>query len=107
MKNRKKRNAQRVVTREMVEESAKRHNYWLAFEKLCEKIGETKNFFRLVRRRDPAATLGEIADFKRKITRLLAFNYDVHRRPDPCLNKKLYGEEPLNYPPEWKEAQNA
>ena len=48
MKNRKKRNAQRVVTREMVEESARRHNYWIAFEKLCEKIGETKNFFRLV-----------------------------------------------------------
>ena len=49
---RKNKNAQRIVTREMVEESARRHNYWLAFEKLCERLGETKNFFRLVRRRD-------------------------------------------------------
>ena len=36
------------------------------------------------------------------MTRLLAFNYDVHRRPDPCLNKRLYGDEPLIYPPEWR-----
>jgi hypothetical protein len=61
-------------------------------------------FFRLIRRRDPDATIGEIAEFKRKMTRLLAFNYDVHRCPDPCTNKKLYGDETLKYPPEWREA---
>lgn len=99
---RKNRNAQKAVTREMIEEGLRRRNYWLAFEKLCERLGETKNFFRLVRRRDPEATLGEIYEFKRKITRLLAFNYDVHRRPDPVLNKRLYGDEPLIYPPEWR-----
>lgn len=101
MKNRKRIN-DRPLTREMVEEGIRRRNYWLAFEKLCERLGETKNYFRLVRRRDPAATLGEIAEFKRKMTRLLAFNYDVHRRPDPVHNKKLYGTEPLRYPPEWR-----
>lgn len=104
MPKRKSRNANRIVTREMVEESIRRRNYWLAFEKLCERLGETKNFFRLVRRRDPMATLGEIHEFKRKMTRLLAFNYDVHRRPDPVYNKKLYGNEPLRYPPEWRQA---
>ena len=103
MKNRKRIN-DRPLTREMVEEGIRRRNYWLAFEKLCERLGETKNYFRLVRRRDPAATLGEIAEFKRKTTRLLAFNYDVHRRPDPVHNKKLYGTEPLRYPPEWRKA---
>ena len=104
MKSRKSRFANRIVTRVMVEESIRQHNYWLAFEKLCERLGETKNFFRLVRRRDPAATLGEIYEFKRKMTRLLAFNYDVHKRPDPVHNKRLYGNEPLNYPPEWRKA---
>ena len=102
MKKRKSRFADRVVTPEMVREASLRHNYWLAFEKLCEKLGRTRVFFRLVRRRDPDATLGEIYEFKRKMTRLLAFNYDVHRRPDPCLNKRLYGDEPLIYPPEWR-----
>ncbi len=103
MKKRKSRFADRVVTPEMVREASARHNYWLAFEKLCEKLGRTRDFFRLVRRRDPEATLGEIYEFKRKMTRLLAFNYDVHRRPDPCLNKRLYGDEPLVYPPEWSD----
>lgn len=100
---RKSRIADKVVTKEMVMEAAARRNFWLAFEKLCEKIGRTRDYFRLIRRRDPDATLGEIAEFRRKMTRLLAFNYDVHRRPDPCFNKRLYGTEPLVYPPEWRE----
>lgn len=94
----------RTVTPEMMQKAIKRHNFWLAFEKLCEKLGETRNFFRLIRRRDTEATIGEIAEFKRKITRLLAYNYDVHRCPEPCTNKKLYGDESLKYPPEWREA---
>lgn len=103
MRKRKSRFANIVVTPQMVEESIRKHNFWLAFEKLCEKVGKTKQFFRLIRRRDPDATLGEIAEFRRKMTRLLAFNYDVHKCPAPCLNKKLYGDEPLTYPPEWSE----
>ena len=98
MKNRK---AQTSITPQMAEEAVKRSNYWLAFEKLCERIGMTSEFFRFVRRRDPDATIGEISEFKRKITRLLAFNYDVHRRPNPRTNMKLFGQEPLKYPPEW------
>jgi hypothetical protein len=104
MKKRKDIWKNRTVTPEMVQKAVKRHNFWLAFEKLCDRLGETKNFFRLIRRRDPDATIGEIAEFKRKMTRLLAFNYDVHRCPEPCTNKKLYGTEPLKYPPEWREA---
>ena len=93
----------RTLTPEDMERMTRRSNFYLAFEKLCEKVGKTKQFFRLIRRRDPDATLGEIAEFRRKMTRLLAFNYDVHKCPAPCLNKKLYGDEPLTYPPEWSE----
>lgn len=101
MKNRKAPNT--AITPQMAEEAVRRRNYWTAFEKLCERLGKKSDFFRLVRRRDPDATLREIYEFKRKMTRLLAFNYDVHRRPNPCTNKRLFGQEPLNYPPEWSE----
>lgn len=101
MKNRKA--TKTAITPQMAEEAVKRRNYWIAFEKLCERLGKKAEFFRFVRRRDQDATLGEINEFKRKMTRLLAFNYDVHRRPNPCANKKLFGTEPLNYPPEWRE----
>ena len=80
----------------------KKRNFWLAFEKLCERLGRSKDYVRLMRRRDPDATIGEISEFRRKMTRLLALNYDVHRCPDPCINKRIYGDEPLNYPPEWR-----
>ena len=35
MRKRKSKLANRVVTPQMVEESIKRRNFWLAFEKLC------------------------------------------------------------------------
>lgn len=101
MKKRKNKNANRVMTSEMVMEACKRHNFWLAFEKLCNKIGKTKEFFWYVRNRDGSATKETKRAFISKMTRLLAFNYDVHRRPDPVFNKKLFGDEPLVYPPEW------
>ena len=104
MKKRKNSWDNRTVTPEMVAKAAKRRNFDLALEKLCNRLGETRNFFRLIRRRDQDATLGEIAEFRRKMVRLLAFNYDVHRCPDPVHNKKLYGNEPLKYPPEWIKA---
>lgn len=92
------------ITPEMAARNIKRHNFWLAFEKLCARLDLTKDFFRLIRRRDPDATIGEISEFKRKYTRLLAYNYDVHRCPNPATNRKLFGNEPLNYPPEWRQA---
>lgn len=104
MKKRKSIWDRKVITPAMVEQATKRRNFDLALEKLCDRMGETRNFFRLIRRRDPDATLGEIAEFRRKMVRLLAFNYDVHRCPDPVHNKKLYGTEPLRYPPEWSKA---
>lgn len=104
MARRKPERNRRPLTREMIEAGLKRQNFWKAFQKLCERIGKTRDYFRLIRRRDPDATIGEITEFRRKMTRLLAFNYDVHRCPEPCTNKKLYGDEPLNYPPEWRNA---
>lgn len=104
MRRNKSRNAFIQVNPEAV---IKKRNFWLAFEKLCERLGRSKDYFRLIRRRDPDATIGEISEFRRKMTRLLAFNYDVHRCPDPCTNKRLYSDEPLNYPPEWREAKTA
>ncbi|MBR6450506.1 MAG: hypothetical protein IKS96_11300 [Fibrobacter sp.] len=92
------------ITPDMAARAVRRSNFWKAFEKLCERLGRRNDFFRLIRRRDADATIGEITEFRRKMTRLLAFNYDVHRCPDPCCNKKLFGTEPLRYPPEWRQA---
>lgn len=103
MRKRKSRFANIVVTPQMVEESIRRHNFWRAFEKLCERLGKTKEFFWYARGRDNSHP-EEKKKFLNKMTRLLAFNYDVHRRPDPIFNKKLYGDEPLTYPPDWSEA---
>lgn len=107
MKKRKSKFANVVVTLKMVEKKTKQHNFWLAFEKLCGRLGKTKEFFWYVRNRDVNATKETKRAFIDKITRLLAFNYDVHRSPDPVLNKRLYGDEPLIYPPEWKEEKPA
>ena len=107
-----KKNNKPAPTKEQMEEHLKRLNFGKALEMLCTKMGKSKEFFRLIRRRDPDATLGEISEFRRKMVRLLAFNYDVHRRPDPALNKRLMpadrpDAEPIIYPPEWKEAKTA
>lgn len=103
MRNRSRVKNRQPLTAEMIEKHLRRENFWKAFQKLCERLGKTKEYFRLIRRRDPDATIGEISEFRRKVTRLLAFNYNVHRCPDPCSNKKLYGDEPLTYPPDWRE----
>ena len=98
-----------ALTKEQMDEHLRRLNFKKALEMLCEKMGKSKEFFRLIRRRDPMATIGEISEFRRKMVRLLAFNYDVHRRPDPILNKRLMpadrpGAETIIYPPEWRDA---
>ena len=46
---------------------------------LCTKVGKAKEFHWYIRRRDPDATIGQITEFRRKMVRLLSFNYDVHR----------------------------
>lgn len=103
MRNRSRVKNRQPLTAEMIEKHLRRENFWKAFQKLCEKLGKSKEYFCLIRRRDPDATIGEISEFRRKVTRLLAFNYNVHRCPDPCTNMRLYGDEPLTYPPEWRE----
>lgn len=105
---RKPRKQQRPLTTEQAEEAVKRHNFWRALEMLCTKVGKAKEFHWYIRRRDPDATIGQITEFRRKMVRLLSFNYDVHRRPNPNFSKKLLpsgtpGAEPLSYPPEWRE----
>ena len=86
---RKPKRRQRPLTAEQAEEAVKRHNFWRALEMLCTKVGKAKEFRWYIRRRDPDATIGQISDFKRKMVRLLSFNYDVHRRPNPNFSKKL------------------
>ena len=88
----------------------KRHNFYLALEMLCAKIGKTKEFFWYIRRRNPDATISQIAEFRKKMVRLLAFNYDVHRCPNPVFCARLKpatneSYEPLRYPPEWKKEE--
>jgi len=86
----------------------KRNNFYLALEMLCAKVGKTREYFWYIRRRNPDATISQINEFRKKMTRLLAFNYDVHRCPNPIFCARLKpadnaSAEPLRYPPEWKE----
>lgn len=92
------------------EEIVRRQNFKLALEMICAKTGKTKEYWWYIRRRNPDATISQIADFKKKMVRLLAFNYDVHRCPNPIFNARLkpsgkQGAEELRYPPEWKKEE--
>ena len=92
------------------EEIVRRQNFKLALEMICAKIGKTKEYWWYIRSRNPDATISQIADFKKKMVRLLAFNYDVHRCPNPIFNARLkpsgkQGAEDLRYPPEWKKEE--
>ena len=92
------------------EEIVRRQNFKLALEMICAKIGKTKEYWWYIRRRNPDATISQIANFKKKMVRLLAFNYDVHRCPNPIFNARLkpsgkQGAEDLRYPPEWKNGE--
>lgn len=93
------------VSHEQAERAVRRHNFWTAFELLCDKIGKAREFHWYIRRRNAEATIGQITEFKRRMTRLLAFNYDVHKCPAPSLCARLKpegteGAEPLRFPPE-------
>lgn len=89
------------------EEIVRRQNFKLALEMICAKVGKTKEYWWYIRRRNPDATISQIADFKKKMVRLLAFNYNVHKCPNPIFCARLkpadkQGSEELRYPPEWK-----
>ena len=106
----KKRRQQAPISDEAAAQVVRRKNFWLAFEMLCAKVGKTREFFWYIKRRNADATIGQIADFKRKMTRLLAFNYDVHHCPNPIFCARLKPDdnasaEPLRYPPEWKNGE--
>lgn len=105
---RKKKNQRKPISQEQAIKAMKAHNFWTAFEMLCNKIGKTKEFFWYAKHRDADATPEQKKSFIKKMTRLLAFNYDVHRCPSPSTFGTLKkqgeaGEQPLRYPPEWKE----
>lgn len=92
------------------EEIVRRQNFKLALEMICAKIGKTKEYWWYIRRRNPDATISQIADFKKKMVRLLAFNYNVHKCPNPIFCARLkpadkQGAEELRYPPEWKKEE--
>ena len=96
------------INAEAAQKAAKSHNFWTAFRMLCEKIGKLKEYYWYVMRRDADATAEQRKMFIKKITRLLAYNYDVHRCPPPIIygTLKKHGEagaQPLRYPPEWNE----
>lgn len=48
------------------EEIVKRQNFKLALEMICAKEGKTKEYWWYIRRRNPDATISQIADFKKK-----------------------------------------
>ena len=103
---RRKKKTVKPVSAKSAEKAMKAHNFWIAFEMLCNKIGRTKEFFWYAKGRDADATAEQKKSFIRKITRLLAFNYDVHRCPMPSTFGTLKkdgdpGSLPLRYPPEW------
>lgn len=89
----------------------KKQNFWTAFEMLCIKIGEINTYHKLMFGRDPdAISEGKRKEFVKIITRILAFNYDVHRCPLPLLEPRLWrneleGSKPITYPPEMREQQ--
>ena len=107
---RNKKKQTKPVSRESAMKAVKAHNFWTAFQMLCEKVGKMKEFFWYVKNRDADATREQKKSFIKRMTRLLAYNYDVHRCPSPAIYGTLkkpgeVGEQPLRYPPEWTEKE--
>lgn len=105
---RKKKKQVKQVSHEDAMKTVKTYNFWAAFQMLCEKVGKTKEYFWFVKNRDADATREQKKSFIKRMTRLLAYNYDVHRCPPPIIygTLKKDGEpdaQPLRYPPEWNE----
>jgi hypothetical protein len=107
---RKKKKQVKPVSREDAMKAVKTHNFWVAFQMLCEKVGKMKEYFWFVKNRDADATREQKKSFIKRMTRLLAYNYDVHRCPPPVIYGTLKkpgeaGAQPLRYPPEWNEKE--
>ena len=107
---RKKKKQVKPVSREDAMKAVKTHNFWTAFQMLCEKVGKMKEYFWFVKNRDADATREQKKSFIKRMTRLLAYNYDVHRCPPPAIYGTLkkpgeVGAQPLRYPPEWTEKE--
>jgi hypothetical protein len=84
----------------------KKVNFWHAFEMMCAKLGWEKDFRRLVLSRDvDACQTPEKREFIRKVTRILAYNYDVHRCPPTILYPGLFPGNDIKYPPEYRQNQ--
>lgn len=86
-------------------------NFRQAREMLCIKLGWEREFQKYIRCPDSDVNKKEIAEFIRRTTRILAFNYDVHRCPNPSLFPTLWpehkeGSQPLRFPPEYQHLQS-
>lgn len=80
----------------------KKRNFWDAFEMMARKMGLEVDYRRLMLGYDVDAVRNtdEKKRFIRKVTRTLAFNYDVHRCPSPTLCDALQKDTPITLPPE-------
>lgn len=87
-----------------------RNNFNMAREMLCIKLGWTKEFSHYIRRHNLDASWPEREKFFKKVTRILAYNYDVHRCPNPAMFPTLWpnnkpGSQPVRFPPEFRDNQ--
>lgn len=81
-------------------------NFKRAREMLCIKMGWETEYSHHILRHDVDGGYQAHQAFIRKVTRLLSFNYDTHRRPNPALYPQLWpkshpGNQPVKFPPEW------
>lgn len=85
----------------------KKSNFQKARHMLCIKMGWMKEYSKFIMRRDPDECNKKAhTEFIKKVTRYLAYNYDVHRCPDTSDFKSLWpsnkpGNQPIRIPPEY------
>lgn len=98
----------------MVHPAIKRTNYMNALHMLCIKMGWTMEYSWYILRREPdMCKNGGRKAFLKKATRLLALNYEgIHSGEEPSLSPRLLpkdhpSSQPLRFPQEWKEEENA
>lgn len=90
----------------------RRSNFVKARHMLCIKMGWMRDYSRFIMHTDPdSCKTQEHTKFIKKVTRFLAFNYDVHRCPDTSSFKSLWpedkaGSEPVKVPPEYREGNS-
>lgn len=99
------------MTKKAVNRSIELNNFRIAREMLCIKMGWEREHQHYIRRHDADANSETVKAFKSKVTRLLAYNYDVHRCPNPSLFPRLLPtqhpqSQPVRFPPEWNEKYN-